>query len=52
MNLENLNVVALERQELINTEGGGRIRTLIKILKKAKGHIEDFVEGVYEGLIS
>ena len=51
MNLANFK--QLSTVELRETEGGGRIGTAIRIIKegykKAKSHIDDFIEGWNEG---
>lgn len=51
--MNNQNLKVLNTNELMEIQGGGRIGTLIKIVKdgvkKAKTHIDDFLEGWNEG---
>ncbi|WP_016991456.1 hypothetical protein [Flavobacterium sp. ACAM 123] len=49
MNLDNLNLVELNHVEKIVIEGGGKVGTLIKIIKKAGHETADFFRGLYDG---
>ena len=49
MNLENLNLVELNAQEMLSTEGGGKGKAIITAIKKAAHEIGDFFQGLYDG---
>lgn len=49
MNLEKTNLIELSHQEMITIEGGGRIKVIIKAVKKAAHEIADFVVGLIDG---
>ena len=52
MSLENLNLVELNAQEVQEIIGGGIGKTIVKGAKKAWGHISDFCEGVWDGIVN
>jgi hypothetical protein len=52
MNLENLGLVELNAQEVQEVQGGGIGKAILKAGKAAWGHVSDFFEGVYDGIVN
>lgn len=51
--MNNQNLKVLNTNELMEIQGGGRIGTIIKLVKKGakavKKHVDDFIDGWNEG---